>query len=101
MITLVEGLALAIIAWHALCGLNHMSRATSKPLVLAVAILFAGCVARAYGLLQGYAEADISTTPLLVAFAIGMLIERRRSETCPCLPNLSRGRSNRREGVTT
>lgn len=101
MILFAESVALAIIAWHAACGLNHMSRATHKPLVLVVCLVFAGSVARALCLIAGHAVADASTALLLLAFAGGMLIERRRSDTCPCLPNFCRGRHEDHGGITT
>lgn len=83
----LEVVTLLVIAWHSLCGLNHMSKDTRLSIASAVVLLFAGALARAYAVCTSQVKPDISISVLLIGFAIGMISDRRRKENCPCLPN--------------
>lgn len=95
MAIVVELISLAIIIWHSFCALDKMSKDTNKLLVLSIAVVFAASMARFWEVAMQHSEATASSAAIFLAFAVGMLVERRHS-SCPCLPNYSPERHSKK-----
>lgn len=87
LLTIVEVVALLLIVWHCLCALNHMGPDTPIGVSLAVVLVFTATLSRGYLLTAGDAEPGLIHAALAVGIALGMLANRRRRITCPCLPS--------------
>lgn len=92
--TILEICALATILWFSLCAFDQISKSTNIILAVVVCVIFAASIARGWGLFTGELKADLSSAVLLAAFAVGMVVERRRNDSCPCLPNYRQRREN-------
>jgi hypothetical protein len=87
LLLIVEIAGLAVVVWYAACGLNHMSRTTQPAMVLAVALVFAGAGSRLFLLIVGEIQPEPTAVMGITGIALAMLVNRRRSTRCPCLPN--------------
>lgn len=83
----LEIAALGIVFWHAICACNHMSAATPRAIVVAVALVFASSATRAFLVAIGEAEPGVIQAAFAWGIAIGMVANRRREIACPCLPS--------------
>lgn len=85
LLAIVEIASLGVVIWHALCALNHMSRATRPSIIAAVVFVFAGAACQLFLLLIGEARPGIVEAAFNAGIAVGMLANKRRDVRCPCV----------------